>query len=181
MWKRNIPNILSVIRLLMIPVFVYVFLSDINDKTIIAFGIFVLAWLTDALDGYLARKYNWITDLGKILDPIADKLMQLVAVICLVIVKRLSVFVISVVFFKELIMAIGAIIVTKKKKSVAASRWYGKLTTILLFVAFAILIVIEVPNNTLVVAMNSVIVIAELFALIMYALYFINIFREKGQ
>lgn len=181
MWKRNIPNILSVIRLLMIPVFVCIFMSDMKGKTLIAFGIYVLAWMTDVLDGYLARRNNWITELGKILDPLADKLMQFVAVICLVIAKRLSWVMIAVVFFKELLMLIGAVILAKKVKTVTASSWFGKLTTFLLFVSVAVLLIIEEPNTAVIVTVNTVIVGAELFALIMYLIKFINIYREKGK
>ena len=180
MWKRNIPNILSVIRLIMIPVFVYVYMSDISNKTFLSFGIYAIAWFTDILDGYLARKNNWITEIGKILDPFADKMMQFVAVICLVIAKKLSVIVISIVFFKELLMLIGATIIAKKEKSVTPSSWFGKLATFVLFVAVSILIIAAEPSSSLVLIMNILIVLAELFALAMYAIKFINILREKG-
>ena len=81
MEKRQIPNILSAIRLLAVPVFVAVFFSDIANANIWALVIFVAAELTDILDGYLARRNGWITDVGKILDPLADKLMQAAAII----------------------------------------------------------------------------------------------------
>lgn len=181
MWKRNIPNILSVIRLLMIPAFVYVYMSELPNKTMISFGIYAVAWFTDILDGYLARKNNWITEIGKILDPLADKMMQFVAVICLVIVKRLSVVVISVVFFKELLMLIGASIITRKKKTVTPSSWFGKLATFVLFVAISVLIIAPSTSETLVFVMNILIVGAEVFALAMYSIKFITIFREKGR
>ena len=163
----------------MIPVFVCIFMSDIKGKTLIAFGIYVAAWMTDVLDGYLARRNNWITELGKILDPLADKMMQFVAVICLVIAKRLSWVMIAVVFFKELFMLIGAVILAKKVKSVTASSWFGKLTTFLLFVSVAVLLIIEEPSTAVIVTVNTVIVGAELFALIMYLIKFINFYRKQ--
>ena len=181
MWKRNIPNVLSVIRLLMIPIFVYVYMSDIENRTYISLGIYALAWFTDVLDGYLARRNNWITEVGKILDPLADKLMQFVAVICLVITGKLSYPVVIVVFFKELLMLIGATLVARKKKAVAPSNWFGKLATFVLFVAVSVLIMVESPDGALVMAMNILIVASEIFALVMYAMKFIEIFREKGK
>ena len=74
---KHIPNILSIIRMLLVLVFILVFFFVSHSLSIV---IFLLAGLTDVIDGYLARKNNWITDLGKVLDPLADKLMQCVFV-----------------------------------------------------------------------------------------------------
>lgn len=181
MWKRNIPNVLSIIRLLMIPIFVFVYMSEAEHKGYLSLGVYALAWFTDVLDGYLARKNNWITELGKILDPVADKLMQFAAVICLVVTDRLSSPVILVVFFKELLMLIGATLVARKKKAVAPSNWFGKLATFVLFVAVSALIVMPSPSSSVMMIMNILIIASEVFALSMYAIKFIYIFREKGQ
>ena len=81
--RKQIPNILSVIRLLMVPVFIAIYFSDIKNAEIWALAVFVAAELTDVLDGYLARKNGWTTEAGKILDPLADKLMQAAAIISL--------------------------------------------------------------------------------------------------
>lgn len=179
MWKRNIPNILSVIRLIMIPIFVIVFLSDIEHKSIISFVVFTLAWCTDVLDGYLARKNQWITEVGKILDPLADKLMQVAALVCLVILERLAIYVIVVVVIKEMMMAIGAFIIVHKKKSVAPSTWVGKLATFLLFVAVSVLILIESPSPLLVDIINISVVVSVLFALLMYGIGFITSIKKS--
>ena len=97
MEKRQIPNILSAIRLLAVPVFVVVFFSDLPHANLWALAIFVAAELTDILDGYLARRNGWITDVGKILDPLADKLMQAAAIISLALLA-LNLFAASEVF-----------------------------------------------------------------------------------
>ena len=76
---KNIPNILSIIRICLVFVFVAFFL---NDMIVAALVVFLVAGATDVVDGYLARKYNWITNLGKILDPVADKLMQCTVLVC---------------------------------------------------------------------------------------------------
>ena len=82
----NLPNILTYIRILCVPAFIAVFFGvsgESNLNIYIAFGIFLFASATDLLDGYIARKYNIITDLGKMLDPLADKLLQVSAAVCL--------------------------------------------------------------------------------------------------
>ena len=82
---KNIPNILSVIRIILVLVFVVVFFLPISK--IWALIVFLTAGATDVVDGFLARKFNWITDLGKILDPFADKLMQCTVLVCLCILQ----------------------------------------------------------------------------------------------
>ena len=86
--KSNIPNILSVFRICLVPVFIYLFM--VAEKQITAIAVFLLAGLTDVIDGILARKNNWITDVGKILDPFADKCMQIAALVCLALSGLLS-------------------------------------------------------------------------------------------
>ena len=86
---RHIPNILSVLRIIMVGVFAYLFAIG---RPLAALSVYVLAFLTDILDGYLARRNNWITNLGKLLDPFADKLLIVVALICIYLGKRQSAF-----------------------------------------------------------------------------------------
>ena len=73
MKKENIPNILTIIRFILIP---FIFTSVVNNDYLAALIIFTISAITDVLDGYIARKYNYITDLGKLIDPLADKLTQ---------------------------------------------------------------------------------------------------------
>ncbi|MBQ9848694.1 MAG: CDP-alcohol phosphatidyltransferase family protein [Clostridia bacterium] len=168
--KKQIPNILSVFRLFMIPVFVvYYFKYTVLPKTLISAGVFVLAWVTDALDGYLARRNNWITDVGKLLDPLADKLMQITAAVCFTIDNRIFLMFLIPLVLKELLMLIGAIIIMKNKKAAVQASWYGKVATILLFVcAFARIIVRG--NAVFDTVIASVMLLTMLFALVMYYL-----------
>ena len=101
MSKKQIPNILSTIRLLMVPLFAWIFFSDIPNNGFWAVAVFIAAGLTDILDGYLARRNNWITDVGKILDPFADKLMQFTAFVCLTIKNRFLLWLVILVAVKE--------------------------------------------------------------------------------
>ena len=88
---KYIPNILSCIRIALVGVFIYLFFLDYPNNIIFALLTFLVAGATDVVDGYLARRNNWITDLGKILDPFADKLMQCTVLVCMSIKKLLPI------------------------------------------------------------------------------------------
>ena len=155
---KHIPNILSTIRLLMIPLFVVAYF---NYSAYVAAVIYVVAWLTDALDGYLARRNNWVTDIGKLLDPLADKLMLLTVLIPLVI--------------KEFIMLFGGMLVIKRQKVVVQAHWYGKLATVVIFVGAFVRLLVR--NNLAVdITVCAVILSMLVFSLLMY--YF-KIFKGK--
>ena len=127
---KHIPNILSVIRLLLVLAFVIAFFCF--DKYL-ALIIFLLAGFTDVLDGYLARRNHWITDLGKILDPLADKAMQCTVLVCLCIGGYLPVWFAIPFFLKEgLTLLIGAIVI-KRRDVAVVSKWYGKMTVCLFY------------------------------------------------
>lgn len=119
---RHIPNILSTIRLLLVGVFAFFFAKT---RYLVCLAVFTVAFLTDLLDGYLARRNNWVTDVGKVLDPLADKLMILTALICFYIRGWLPLWILIVVFSKEFIMIIGGLILYKKEVVVYAD-WFGK-------------------------------------------------------
>ena len=170
--KRQIPNILSAIRLIMVPIFVFAYF---RCKVFVAAAIYVAAWITDALDGYLARRNNWITDVGKILDPIADKFMQLAAAICFAFENSIFFIVVALLFFKELGMLYASVRIKKEHNIVVAANWIGKLSTVILFLcAFTRLIVRN--NGVLDVILVSVMIICMAFAL---AMYYFKVFRGK--
>lgn len=127
---KNIPNLLSLLRLLLVPVFVFLFL---DGKTTAAAIVFIFSGFTDVLDGYIARKYNCISNLGKVLDPLADKLTQMCAFICLYITELIPLWMPVVYFVKEFATAIGALFVFRKGKVVVKSHIFGKLATFFVF------------------------------------------------
>ena len=134
---KHIPNILSSIRIVMVGVFAWLFLTakiPHPQNYLWALGVFVLAFVTDVLDGFLARTFNWVTPVGKLLDPLADKLMAITALIVILIRKwEGSLFwiyltLVILVIVKEILMVIGGMIMLKQRK-VAYSDWYGKTAT----------------------------------------------------
>lgn len=132
MW--NVPNALTILRMILIPVFVVLFFSgstpeetDLNRKFSLA--VFLLASLTDMLDGMIARKYNLITDFGKLFDPLADKLMVVTALICQGIAGIFPWIAILIVMAKELLMVLGGVFMLKKNV-VVYSNMYGKVAQV---------------------------------------------------
>ncbi len=135
---KHIPNILSSLRIVMVGVFAWLFCSAYPDHPMRywwALGVFVLAFLTDVLDGFLARTFNWVTPVGKLLDPFADKLMAITALVVILIAKAqqhdlfwIYFALVILVAVKEILMMIGGLIMLRQRK-VAYSDWYGKTAT----------------------------------------------------
>ena len=137
---KNIPNILSIIRILLVGVFIYVFFC-INEY--MALIVFLLAGATDVLDGYLARRNGWITTLGKILDPFADKLMQCTVLVSLYIRDLIPLWFVIPFFAKELFTLFIGLVVLKKRSVVVVSKWYGKMTVCLFYATIVLSVIIE--------------------------------------
>ena len=162
----NLPNILTIIRFIIVPFMTY-FL--INENFTIAILLYVLASATDVLDGFIARRFNQITDLGKFLDPLADKLLQFSALVGLWVVKLIPLWIVVVFFIKEISMGLGAIKLLKKHV-IIQSKWFGKLSTIFFFLA----IIASMLSSKLTILTNYIIplfvlaLISLLFAFVMY-------------
>ena len=176
MQKKNIPNILSLVRLLMIPAFVWIYFTEEAPK-LWSTAVFLSAEITDVIDGYLARKYNWITETGKILDPMADKLMQAAVMVSLSIENRFFIWIAAIFFAKELTMVTGALVLAKKISKVTPSSWFGKMATVV-FAAVTVVFIIYPDNTALNVILTVTLAGVLIFALLMY--YF-TIFRKVGK
>lgn len=152
----NLPNKLTVLRVVMIPFFVAFLLFDITgaaDKWI-ALAIFCAASLTDMLDGKIARKYNLVTNFGKFMDPLADKLLVCTAMICLVSMDKLNVIVVLVIIAREFIISGFRLVASDNGIVIAASYW-GKFKTVSQMAMVIVLItdlggVFEMIGNVLV-------------------------------
>ena len=137
---RHIPNILCVIRILLVFVFVYLAFSDMLYAALI---VFFAAGATDVVDGFLARRNNWITDLGKILDPLADKLMQCTVLIVLYCLDIIPIWFVIPFFLKEGITLLMGVLVIKKRKMVVVSKWYGKAAVCVFYLTIAVSVIFE--------------------------------------
>ena len=126
----NLPNKLTILRVIMIPFFVFFMLADMgNAGKYTALVLFIAASLTDTLDGYLARKYNQVTNFGKFMDPLADKLLVCSALICLMDVGKLPSWAVIVIISREFIIS-GFRLVASDNGIVIAASWWGKSKTI---------------------------------------------------
>ena len=165
---RHIPNILSIMRLALVAVFVWLFRAG---KYVPALSVFLFAFFSDILDGQLARKNNWISDLGKFLDPLADKIMTIAALICIYTGKRQPIYLalFLLVFVKELLMLIGGLLIAKREKVVVYAKWPGKLATGLFAIGLVLSLVSFVPVD---VSPWDVVMLCVATALSYYALVY---------
>lgn len=125
----NLPNKLTLLRVFLIPIFVYVLLATyLPFNRYIATAIFIIASLTDFLDGYLARKLNLVTNFGKFMDPLADKLLVCAALICFVEIKELPAWIVIIIISREFIIT-GFRLIAVEANIVLAASWLGKVKT----------------------------------------------------
>lgn len=137
----NLPNKLTVLRMIMIVPFVVFMLTDIagDMSKWIALALFVIASLTDLLDGHIARKYNLVTNFGKFMDPLADKLLVCAAMICLVETGKIPSWVVIIIISREFIISGFRLIASDNGIVIAASYW-GKFKTVFQMVMIVLMI-----------------------------------------
>ena len=173
MKKENIPNILTIIRFILVP---FIYTSVINKHFLTALIIFTISALTDILDGYIARKFNYITDIGKLMDPLADKLTQISLLLALSFLKILPWWIFAIVFIKELVLVISASVLYSKKDVVVYSKWYGKLATTLFYLAIVASLLINEFNISMAFKVDLYLyylaILATVFSLVMYSIKF---------
>ncbi|MCL2860415.1 MAG: CDP-diacylglycerol--glycerol-3-phosphate 3-phosphatidyltransferase [Oscillospiraceae bacterium] len=172
--KKHIPNILTIIRILLIP-FIVFFIA--KSSYLLAFILLLASGLTDILDGFIARRFNLISDFGKLMDPLADKLTQISIVITLVIKGFIPFWIVIIIILKEFIMVSGASFLYGNH-TVVSSRWFGKLATVVLYIAIFFSIIIAEFNlpeiyKTCNFYLYCISIIAMIFSLIMYFRLFI--------
>ncbi len=163
---KHIPNILTILRFFLIP-FIIKYLME--DEFIIAFAIITLSGLTDVLDGCIARKFNFITNFGKLIDPLADKVTQILILVTLALKDIIPFWFLIIVISKELILIVGASFLYGKEL-VVSSRWYGKMATVLFYIAIICSLFIKQFNISFDFSMiiYYLALIATIFSLVMY-------------
>jgi len=193
----KLPNLLTLVRIALIPLFVYVFLwedgmiqadIDMMEKTngyLLAAIIVVISGLTDAADGYIARKFNMITDLGKALDPFADKLTQAAVVVCLVIRYNEIWWLVAALFtfivVKEITLLIMALLFLKKGQDLGGAKWFGKVSTIVFYVLVIVLIGAPSVNTLAAAIMMGVMFAFNILAFCLYMREYMTLYKQRKQ
>ena len=145
----NLPNKLTVLRVIMIPFFVFFLLWEGGQNQtfrLISLAIFIVASLTDLLDGKIARKYNLVTNFGKFMDPLADKLLVCSALICLIELGELPAWMVIIIISREFIIS-GFLVASDNGVVIAASYW-GKFKTTFQMIA-VVLLILDIPSLAL--------------------------------
>lgn len=173
-WKWNVPNALSVVRILLVPAFLTLYLKGMDWW---AFGVLALSGLTDALDGFIARRFHQITDCGKLLDPISDKLTQMAVVIALATRYSELLPLAALCLIKESCQAIGGVIMLKRRGEVRGSKWFGKVSTVVFYASMSAVVLLDLSGliRWLLVGLAGV---CMLVAFVGYLRIFIQVSRE---
>ncbi len=173
----TIPNILSFFRLCLIPVIVWLYIG--KEDYFWTLIILLLSGLTDIVDGIIARRFNMISDFGKVFDPVADKLTQIVMLFCLVSRFKHMMILLVLLVVKEVCTGITGLISVKKTSTVEGAVWHGKLTTVMLYSMMAIhLIWYNIPHAVSLTLVGVCIGIM-LMSFIMYSIRNIKAIKHK--
>lgn len=167
----SLPNILTIFRLFLIPIFAILFFSNLPNNLIYSVVVFLTAGITDILDGYIARRYQLTTKLGIVLDPLADKLMIVSVLTCLVIKNYIPLWILMIILVKETFMILAGIKLYNRN-TVIPSNKFGKLTTVLFYIAIFILTIDKKLGNYLMY-------ISVISASISFINYFILYLKNK--
>ena len=135
----TVPNLLSYSRIVLIPFIVWTYFLRMKY---ISASLVVISGLTDCVDGYIARHYSLITDFGKIIDPIADKLTQITVVACLAYNYPMMLVLVGILVFKEIFVGLMGYLVLRATDVVDGAKWYGKMATILFYLIIVVLLII---------------------------------------
>lgn len=177
-WKKDfftIPNMLSLFRLVLIPVYITIYLNAKQDSEFFLAGaILAVSCLTDMIDGQIARRFNMISNIGKVLDPLADKLTQLALTICLSIKYPALRSVLLLLLIKEVFQVTVAYIMFRRGKVLPGSLLAGKVCTTVLFVSLILLVLIPNLDLRIVSSVAIIDVVFLAYAFISYALAFLG-------
>ena len=176
---KHVPNILTIIRFILVP---FIVGFALQDNYIVAAVFLILSAITDVADGYIARKFNFITDFGKLMDPLADKFTQVATLIVLVVQGIIHWWIVVIVLIKEFILVVGASFLYGKDL-VVSSKWYGKAATVLFYIAIFLSMMFKQFQVDLPIVTNIIFYLAiafTLFALVMYfKAFFVKDYLKK--
>lgn len=173
---KHVPNILTSIRLLMVPIYFQIFYSNQPNALRNALFIFILASITDVLDGYIARKYNAQSNFGAIFDPMADKLMQLSVIYTLTDANYLNDWFFKIILAKEILqILVGGILAGSKKKVIIPANYFGKATTVFIFIT----IILSVFDLPLMNQLQTIVIILAVITVGQYAYHALKALNQQ--
>ena len=175
----TIPNLMSLFRLLLVPVIVYAYLCLHNDT--LTMILLAVSALTDVLDGQIARRFHMVSDLGKALDPVADKLTQVCMVLCLAFRYPLMWILLGLCVVRETCMAILGYMNIRRTGEVKGANWYGKVSTVVLYgTGLALLLFPDMPAwvSTCLIVLCMICVV---MALILYTRFYVGLWHSQGK
>lgn len=171
-WKKElltIPNFLSLFRLVLIPVYVHIYLhAETDSEYILAAVIMGLSCITDMVDGKIARRFNMISNIGKVLDPLADKFTQLAVILCLSAKYPILYPVLALFLVKELFQLFASIFHIRKGKALPGALMAGKVCTTVMFISLIALVLFPHMNEVMV---DIIVLIDAVFLMISFVTY----------
>ncbi|MDR2502422.1 MAG: CDP-alcohol phosphatidyltransferase family protein [Oscillospiraceae bacterium] len=176
-----IPNLLSAFRICLVPVFYAAYFLDSHAVKVYALAVYALASFTDFLDGYIARKFKLTSNLGKILDPLGDKLMMVSVLTCITIDGVIPLWALITAGIKEALMGIGGLVIHRKVKSdIPPSNILGKTSTVVFFLVCATLMLFPAIPGSTAALMIGVAIALMLMALGSYILTFTAVIKRRS-
>ena len=177
LWK--IPNILCYIRFLLIPVFLVLYIKASDPSEYLrAAAVVLISGMTDFLDGFIARRFDMITELGKLIDPLADKLTQ-AALIFVLVVKIKWMFLLLILFvIMQLFLLVAGLVMLKKGTKLNGAKWFGKVSTTVFYAVMLVLVSIPTLNNDIT---DVLMLVCGAFLLLSFLLYineYLTLFRN---
>ena len=171
----NVPNLLSLLRLAMVPVFAAVFFLPDPSARSWAAGVYALAFVTDIADDWIARHFHQVTRLGRILDPLADKLMTFTVIVCITAAGIIPLWAVVVFFLKEAAMGVGALSMYHKTEDVIPSNWLGKVSTGVFFVVCAALVLFPGIPSSWATGLITLALVLTILAFVSYLLQYLSL------
>lgn len=178
----NIPNCLCFFRILLIPLFLYVyFVADFKNRYLVAAFVLVISGISDFLDGFIARKFNMVTDFGKFIDPVADKLTQFVVAITLLFSYPLAWVLLIIIILKDLMLTIVGLYLYDYGLKITGASWWGKIATAYFYVIVIVLIGLHIPNTVISFVLIITGSVLMLLSFILYAKELRYMVKEKDK
>lgn len=174
----TIPNAMSTLRLLLIPFIIWTY---VEERYAVSVGLVVLSALSDMLDGLVARKLNMISDLGKFLDPVCDKLTHAALLVCLMTTHRHIYILFIILAVKELAMLGMGLVLFRKRDVVNSAKWYGKLCTVVFEGTLMGLMLFPNANENTVHMLMLLCAAVLLFSFTMYSVFYLRHIFAKGE